>query len=264
MDELKLHQCSPLPKKKKKKKCNVWIVSKVNKTQWQAGAAFSKRKFVKMLRVTKIKQPRWVSPALQRHLNKSCSEALRCEDGNRKGKEKAELVCCFPVTHHLPSRRTRVSLKNYWLPSSSSTCPSETLMLWLHSSPLEDKLPLRVEHPPRPTVQHKHRGQNCASALSLYLSAICSSGSARGGAESLPKTGGGMQDKCGGHPRSVKILLSEPAFALLQLEKSALSRHKCAVVFLCPSAKAETLSRLRVKGFVKFPLQTGSWRAFTK
>lgn len=35
-----------------------------------------------------------------------------------------------------------------------------------------------------------------------------------------------MQNKCGGHPRSVKILHSEPVFALLQLQKNPLTRHK--------------------------------------
>lgn len=86
-----------------------------------------------------------------------------------KGKEKAELLFCISVTHHLPSRRTRVSLKNYWLPSSSSTCPSETLMLRLHSLPLEEKLHLCVEHPPWTTVQNKHLGQNSAFPLFRFI-----------------------------------------------------------------------------------------------
>lgn len=89
-----------------------------------------------------------------------------------KGKEKGELLFCFSVTHHLPSRRTRVSLKNYWLPSSSSTCPSETLMLRLHSSPLEEKLHLCVEHPPRTTVQNKHLAQNSAFPLFRFISPL--------------------------------------------------------------------------------------------
>lgn len=64
--------------------------------------------------------------SLQRLLNKSF-----CKDGGEKGKEKGETAC--PPTHHPPSHRTRVSLKNYWPPSSSSTCPSETSVRWSHS-----------------------------------------------------------------------------------------------------------------------------------
>lgn len=212
-----------------------------------------------MFRLMLIKQAQRVFPAIQRHVKKSFSKERRCKDGNGKGKEKGELLLGFSVTHHLPSRRTRVSLTNYWLPSSSSTCPSETCVLRLHSSPVEEKLHLCVEHPPRTTVQNKHLGQNSASAVSLYLSAIYSSGSAT--LKVFQKLGEGCRTKCGGHPRRVKILHSEAVLALLQLEKNA---WKCAVVFLCLSAKAETLARLRVKSFVKFPLQTGSWRAFTK
>lgn len=57
------------------------------------------------------------------------------------------LLSFHHLTYHLPSHRTLVSLKNYSRPSSSSTCPSETLMrkLRLHSLPFE-KLLLCVGH----------------------------------------------------------------------------------------------------------------------
>jgi len=50
----------------------------------------------------------------------------------RFGDVVSVLVCSLS-SHHPLCRRTRVSWMNCSLPSSSSTFPSETLMLWSHS-----------------------------------------------------------------------------------------------------------------------------------
>lgn len=128
-------------------------------------------------------------------------------------------------THHPPSRRTRVSLKNYWLPSSSSTCPSETSMLRSHSSPLEEKTtaepstPSPHNHSPHLTSQHK---------LSLLFSPLFIL-AAVDADQSLPKT---LQEGCRNKRGRAWTLGCERVSAWSQLQEK---RVDCAQVCSSPS-----------------------------
>lgn len=142
----------------------------------------------------------------------------------------------FSGTHHLPSRRTRVSSKNCWLPSSSSTCPSETLMLRLHSSPLEGKLQLRVGQPPQNTIEIKHFSQKLESAISPFTFppfTLFTLPTARGLREAeKPRSGRAGQmrrpptDRGGSHRGHSSVCAAGSKW------------HECSDVFRSPRAKA--------------------------
>lgn len=155
--------------------------------------------------------------SLQRLLNKSF-----CKDGSAKGKEKGEIACS--LTHHPPSHRTRVSLKNYWPPSSSSTCPSETSVRWSHSW-------RRTYTCAWINLRQQQSTTNILAEIPrpvwLYFSAL----------DSGWKSSGIWRRAGAGDPGGCEHLTPDPLRYSWRKTPS----------FLCLWAKPETLSRLRVK-----------------
>lgn len=155
----------------------------------------------------------------------------------------------FSGTHHLPSRRTRVSSKNCWLPSSSSTCPSETLMLRLHSSPLEGKLQLRVGQPPQNTIEIKHFSQKLESAISPFTFppfTLFTLPTARGlrEAEKPRSRAAGGRDRCVGRRRT-EVGLTGGTVPFVRLEVNGTSVLMSSVV---REPRRETSEPRRVTG----------------